>query len=254
MTPPAPAADRVAAEAGARTIHYVPETPDDVGEQKALVDRGPGRPAGRRGVQPDRRPGDARGPRAGSPPRASRWRCSSTAWPAPRSPSWAPTTWRSAMRVAKALIAGLGGKGRIVALDGTPTARTARDRGEGLRQRRGRASRDRAAGRPRSAISSARRRRPRWPSCWPHIRDRRRVDRQRHDGLRRRRRAGRGRPHGRGRRHQRPARGDRQHRARRHAGHGRFQRPQHRRHRHPRRAAPSRRRAGAEGDHGARPR
>src|ERR1700761_7204612 len=31
------AADRVAAEAGARTIHYVPETPDDVGEQKALV-------------------------------------------------------------------------------------------------------------------------------------------------------------------------------------------------------------------------
>ena len=31
------AADRVAAEAGARTVHYVPETPDDVGQQKALV-------------------------------------------------------------------------------------------------------------------------------------------------------------------------------------------------------------------------
>src|SRR5260221_10404109 len=31
------AVDRVAAEAGARTIHYVPETPDDVGQQKALV-------------------------------------------------------------------------------------------------------------------------------------------------------------------------------------------------------------------------
>lgn len=31
------AADRVAAEAGARTVHYVPGTPDDVGEQKALV-------------------------------------------------------------------------------------------------------------------------------------------------------------------------------------------------------------------------
>src|SRR5260370_6184435 len=31
------AADRVAAEVGARTIHYVPETPDDVGKQKALV-------------------------------------------------------------------------------------------------------------------------------------------------------------------------------------------------------------------------
>jgi ribose transport system substrate-binding protein len=36
--------------------------------------------------------------------------------------------------VAKALIDGLGGKGRIVALDGTPTAPTARDRGKGLRQ------------------------------------------------------------------------------------------------------------------------
>src|SRR3984957_17517052 len=31
------AADRVAAEAGARTMHYVPETPDDVGQQKVLV-------------------------------------------------------------------------------------------------------------------------------------------------------------------------------------------------------------------------
>ena len=31
------AADRVAAEAGGRTVHYVPETPDDVGQQKALV-------------------------------------------------------------------------------------------------------------------------------------------------------------------------------------------------------------------------
>ena len=31
------AADRVAAEAGARTVHFVPQTPDDVGQQKALV-------------------------------------------------------------------------------------------------------------------------------------------------------------------------------------------------------------------------
>src|SRR3981081_2687317 len=31
------AADRVAAEAGARAVHYVPETPDDVGQQKVLV-------------------------------------------------------------------------------------------------------------------------------------------------------------------------------------------------------------------------
>ena len=33
------AADLVAGEAGARTIHYVPETPDDVGQQKVLVER-----------------------------------------------------------------------------------------------------------------------------------------------------------------------------------------------------------------------
>src|SRR5215472_8566780 len=31
------AADRVAAEAGARALHYVPETPDNVAQQKALV-------------------------------------------------------------------------------------------------------------------------------------------------------------------------------------------------------------------------
>src|SRR5476651_2389253 len=31
------AVDRVAAEAGARTIHYAPQTPDNVAEQKALV-------------------------------------------------------------------------------------------------------------------------------------------------------------------------------------------------------------------------
>src|SRR5215475_3875974 len=31
------AADRVAAEAGARAVHFVPETPDHVGQQKALV-------------------------------------------------------------------------------------------------------------------------------------------------------------------------------------------------------------------------
>src|SRR5262245_48183446 len=31
------AVDRVANEAGGQAIHYVPETPDDVGQQKALV-------------------------------------------------------------------------------------------------------------------------------------------------------------------------------------------------------------------------
>ena len=33
------AADRVAHEFGAKTVHYVPEKPDNVGEQKALVEK-----------------------------------------------------------------------------------------------------------------------------------------------------------------------------------------------------------------------
>jgi ribose transport system substrate-binding protein len=71
--------------------------------------------------------------------------------------------------VAQALIAGIGGKGRIVALDGTPSARTARDRGDGLRRA--------VAEHPgvelidsRVGTCSARRPRRRWTSCSPAIR------------------------------------------------------------------------------------
>jgi ribose transport system substrate-binding protein len=127
------AADRVAAEAGARTVHYVPETPDDVGEQKALVTQALA--AGVSGVVFN--PTDDQAMRedlerfaaAGLPVAIFINRMDGPALTFVGSDDIA-----IGHAVAKALIAGLGGKGRIVALDGTPRARTARDRAEGLRR------------------------------------------------------------------------------------------------------------------------
>ena len=127
------AADRVTAEAGARTIHYVPETPDDVGEQKALVSRALA--AGVSGV--------VFNPTDDQAMREDLERFAAAGIPAAifinRMEGPALTFVGSddiaiGQAVAKALIAGVGGKGRIVALDGTPSARTARDRAEGLRR------------------------------------------------------------------------------------------------------------------------
>src|SRR6185503_15319921 len=125
------AADRVAAESGARTVHYVPETPDDVGEQKALVSEAlAAKPAGvvfnptdDEAMQED----------------LARFAAAPVAVFINRMPGPALTFVGSddvaiGRAVAQALIAGLGGKGRIVALDGTPSARTARDRADGLRR------------------------------------------------------------------------------------------------------------------------
>jgi ribose transport system substrate-binding protein len=127
------AADRVAAETGARTVHYVPEKPDDVGEQKALVTKAlAARPAGvvfnptdDQAMLEDL----ARFQAAGIPVAVFINRMAGPALTFVGSDDVA--IGRS---VAKALIDGLGGKGRIVALDGTPSAPTARDRGKGLRQ------------------------------------------------------------------------------------------------------------------------
>jgi ribose transport system substrate-binding protein len=127
------AADRVAAESGARTVHYVPETPDDVGEQKALVTAAlAARPAGvvfnptdDQAMLEDL----ARFTAAGIPVAVFINRMAGPALTFVGSDDVA--IGRS---VAEALIGGLGGKGRIVALDGTPSAPTARDRGKGLRQ------------------------------------------------------------------------------------------------------------------------
>src|ERR1700761_2565810 len=127
------AADRVAAEAGARTVHYVPQTPDDVGEQKALVAEALA--AGVSGVVFN--PTDDQAMRedlerlaaAGLPVAIFINRMDGPALTFVGSDDIA-----IGYAVAKALIAGLGGKGRLVALDGTPSARTARDRAEGLRR------------------------------------------------------------------------------------------------------------------------
>jgi ribose transport system substrate-binding protein len=127
------AADRVAAEAGARTIHSVPQTPDDVGEQKALVAEALA--AGVSGV--------VFNPTDDVAMREDLDRLAAAGIPVaifinrmdgPQLTFVGSDDTAIGHAVAKALIAGLGGKGRIVALDGTPSARTARDRADGLRQ------------------------------------------------------------------------------------------------------------------------
>ncbi|MDP2332187.1 MAG: sugar ABC transporter substrate-binding protein [Reyranella sp.] len=126
-------ADRIAADAGARTVHYVPETPDDVGQQKVLVSEA-------LAARPDAvlfNPTDdvamqedlARFAAAGIP----------VAVFINRMPGKVLTFVGSddvavGYRAATALILGLAGAGHIVALDGTPSARTARDRTVGLRR------------------------------------------------------------------------------------------------------------------------
>jgi ribose transport system substrate-binding protein len=127
------AADKVAAEAGARTVHYVPQTPDDVGEQKALVTEalaaGPAgvvfNPTDDALMEEDLR----RFAAAGVPVAVFINRM-----PGPALTFVGSDDEAIGHAVAKALIDGIGGKGRIVALDGTPSARTARDRAEGLRR------------------------------------------------------------------------------------------------------------------------
>ncbi len=125
------AADRVAAEAGARTIHYVPETPDDVAEQKALVAEALA--AGVSGVVFNPTDDEAmredleRFAAAGLPVAIFINRMAG-----PQLTFVGSDDRAIGHAVAKALIAGLGGKGRIVALDGTLSARTARDRADGL--------------------------------------------------------------------------------------------------------------------------
>src|SRR6478609_9324021 len=127
------ATDRVAAESGARTIHYVPETPDDVGEQKALVAE-----ALRAGVS-----GVVFNPTDDQAMREDLERFAAAGLPVaifinrmegPQLTFVGSDDIAIGHAVATALIDGLKGKGRLVALDGTPSARTARDRAEGLRR------------------------------------------------------------------------------------------------------------------------
>ena len=131
------AADRVAAEAGARTVHYVPETPDHVGQQKELAREA-------LAARPDAvllNPTDdvamqeelALFADAGIPTvlYINRMQGKQLSFVGSDDVGVGYTA-------ATALIGGLGGGldggGRIVAIDGTPSAPTARARTEGLRR------------------------------------------------------------------------------------------------------------------------
>lgn len=127
------AADRVAAEAGARTLHYVPATPDHVGEQKALVTQA----LAARSDAVLFNPTDdvamaedvARISAAGIPVAVFINRMD-----VPVLTFVGSDDVRVGETIARALFRGLGGTGKVVALDGTPGARTARDRTEGLKR------------------------------------------------------------------------------------------------------------------------
>jgi ribose transport system substrate-binding protein len=127
------AADRVVAGAGARTVHYVPTTPDHVAEQKALV-------AEALASRPDAvlfNPTDdvamqadvARISAAGIPVAVFINRMD-----VPVLTFVGSDDVRVGETIAHALFEGLGGAGKVVALEGTPGARTARDRNEGLKR------------------------------------------------------------------------------------------------------------------------
>lgn len=127
------AADRVAAEAGAQTVHYVPETPDHVGQQKALVGQAlAGVPDAVVFVPVDDEQmveDVARFEAAGIPVVVCINRMKGKFVTFVGSDDVAV-----GYDAARALFAGLGGAGRIVALEGTPVAPTSRDRTIGLRK------------------------------------------------------------------------------------------------------------------------
>ena len=127
------AADRVAAEAGARTLHFVPQTPDDVGQQKALVGEALAAapdavvfvPVDDRQMVPDL----ARFADAGIPVVTCINRMAGKVVSFVGSDDVAV-----GHTAARALFDALGGSGRIVAIEGTPAAPTSRDRTVGLRK------------------------------------------------------------------------------------------------------------------------
>lgn len=125
------AADRVAAETGARTLHFVPTTPDDVGQQKALVGEALAAvpdavvfvPVDDRQMVPDL----ARFADAGIPVVTCINRMEGKVISFVGSDDVAV-----GHTAAKALFVALPRGGRIVAIEGTPAAPTSRDRTVGL--------------------------------------------------------------------------------------------------------------------------
>ncbi len=125
------AVDRVAAEAGARTVHYAPQTPDDVGEQQALV-------AEAMATKPDAvvlNPADdvkmqedlARLAAANIPTVLFINRMAGPALTFVGADDVA-----IGRRTATALFEAMAGRGRVVALDGPSTAPTSRARARGF--------------------------------------------------------------------------------------------------------------------------
>ena len=127
------AADRVAAEAGARTIHYVPETPDDVAQQKVLVGEALASrpdavvfvPTDDAAMVEDVRRFEAAGIPVVNCVNRMEGRFVSFV---------GSDDVAVGFTAARALIDGLGGKGDIVVIEGSPGAPTARDRAVGLRR------------------------------------------------------------------------------------------------------------------------
>ncbi len=127
------AADMVAREAGARTVHYVPEKADDVAQQKALVDEA-------LKLKPDAVvfvpvddvamvPDLAKFAAAGIPVVTCINRIEGMV---------VSHVGSDDVRVgyisARALFEGLGGNGRVVEIDGPMAAPTSRDRAQGVQQ------------------------------------------------------------------------------------------------------------------------
>jgi len=127
------AADRVAREAGARTVHYVPEIPDDVGQQKSLV-------AQAVMARPDAA--------VFTPVDDLRMVEELEAFAAARIPVFLFNNRMTGRFVsfvgsddvavgvngATALFQALAGRGTVVAIEGTPAAPTSRDRTKGLQR------------------------------------------------------------------------------------------------------------------------
>jgi ribose transport system substrate-binding protein len=127
------AADRVAAAGGASTRHYVPEKPDNVEQQKALVEQAIGDKPDAVVFVPvhdtEMVPDAAKFARAGIPVITAINRMAG---------DFVSHVGSDDVNVgyvsAKALFQSLGGKGKVIAIDGPLAAPTCRDRADGVRK------------------------------------------------------------------------------------------------------------------------
>ncbi len=127
------AADRVAQAAGARTVHYVPQKPDDIAEQKALVEEALALrpdavvfvPVDDLAMEPDL----AKFAAAGIPVVTCINRMKGVVVSHVGS-----NDVRVGSTSARALFRGMGEEGKVVQIDGPTAAPTCRDRAQGVRE------------------------------------------------------------------------------------------------------------------------